>query len=304
MTTTPAPPLRSNALDIARGLAVVAMIVFHLTWDLAHFGYVDHAIPWSAPMRAFSNAIAFAFLFIAGVSLALANDGRMRWPAYWRRFLIIAGAAALVSVGTYFVFPGAFVFFGILHCIAAASLVALPFLFLPAPAALVAGALFFALPYVFSSPTFNADWLQWLGLGTREPMTQDWRPFFPWVGATLFGVAAARLRAPTLTTAKRNPLTFAGRHSLAIYLLHQPLLFAIFSGLALLTPAPSETQEFVAACERGCRAHGTSQASCHKACVCTAEKAIGEKVLARARDDGERMRRLQEISLRCSDVAE
>ena len=56
----------------------------------------------------------------------------MRWPAYWRRFLIIAGAAALVSVGTYFVFPGAFVFFGILHCIAAASLVALPFLFLPA----------------------------------------------------------------------------------------------------------------------------------------------------------------------------
>jgi uncharacterized membrane protein len=295
---------RWRALDAARGLSVVAMVAFHLIWDLAHFGYIARSIPWSAPVKAFGHSIAFAFLFIAGVSLVLAHRDHIDWRAFWRRFGVIAGAAALVSLGTWLVFPAAFVFFGILHCIAAASLVALPFLFLPGPAALVAGALVFALPYVFSSPAFNADWLQWLGLGTREPMTQDWRPFFPWVGATLLGVAAARLHAPTLTTAKGNALTFAGRHSLAIYLLHQPLLFAIFSGLALLTPAPGETQEFVAACERGCRAHGTSQASCHKACVCTAEKAIGEKILAKARDEGERMRRLQEISLRCSDIAE
>jgi len=176
--------------------------------------------------------------------------------------------------------------------------------FLPAPAALIAGAVFFAIPYFFSSPAFDAGALQWLGLGTREPLTQDWRPIFPWVGATLFGVAAARLVALPLAAEKRNALTFAGRHSLAIYLVHQPLLFGLFSAVALFTPAPDETKAFVAACERGCVAHGSTQESCHQACVCTAQKAIGERVLANARDEGERMRRLQEIGLRCADMRE
>jgi uncharacterized membrane protein len=304
MTTDLAPTTRSNALDIARGLAVVAMVIFHLIWDLSHFGYIAHGIPWTPQMKAFSHVIAFSFLFIAGVSLVLANRGHLRWPAFWKRFGMIAGAAALVSAGTYFVFPGAWVFFGILHCIAAASLIALPFVFLPAPAALVAGAAFFAVPYFFSAPVFDAGWLQWLGLGKLEPMTQDFRPVFPWVGATLFGVAAALVVPLPQTTAKRNVLTFAGRHSLAIYLLHQPLLFGLFTAIAFFTPAPDETKAFVAACERGCVSHGSTQESCHKACVCTAEKAIGEKVLAKARDEGERMRRLQEIGLRCADMRE
>jgi len=304
MTLDPTRPPRANTLDIARGLAVAAMVIFHFVWDLSHFGYIAHNIPWSAPMRAFSNVIACSFLFIAGISLVLANRDRVRWPAFWRRFLIIAGAAALVSAGTYLVFPKAFVFFGILHCIAAASLIAVPFVFLPAPVALIAGAVFFVIPYFLASPAFNADGLQWLGLGTREPMTQDWRPIFPWVGATLFGVGAARFLPLPTSTPKHNALTFAGRHSLAIYLVHQPLLFGIFSALALLTPAPDETKAFVAACERGCVSHGSTQESCHRACVCTAEKAIGEKALAKARDDGERMRRLQEIGLSCADARE
>lgn len=301
MTIDATQTTRANALDIARGLAVAAMVIFHLVWDLSHFGYIAHNIPWTPQMRAFSHAIACSFLFIAGVSLVLANRDHLRWGPFWRRFLIIAGAAALVSAGTYLIFPNAFVFFGILHCIAAASLIALPFVFLPAPAALIAGAIFFAIPYFVASPAFNADWLQWLGLGTREPMTQDWRPIFPWVGVTLFGVGAALLVPLPQSGVKRNALTFAGRHSLAIYLLHQPLLFGIFSTVAFLTPAPDETQAFVAACERGCISHGSTQESCHRACVCTAEKAIGERVLAKARDEGERMRRLQEIGLRCAE---
>jgi uncharacterized membrane protein len=295
---------RWAALDAARGLAVLAMVVFHLIWDLAHFGYIEQTIPWSATVKGFGHAIAFSFLFIAGVSLVLAHREHIRWPAFWRRFAIVAGAAALVSVGTYLVFPGAFVFFGILHCIAAASLLSIPFLLLPWPAALVVGALFLAAPPVVASPAFNAPWLQWLGLGTTEPLTQDWRPLFPWAGAMLLGVAAGRGLAlrrpdPVPAGAERGWLPFIGRHSLAIYLAHQPLLFGLFSALVLIAPPPEDARDFIAECEKSCVEEGSGPAFCHKACVCTAQESIRSKALVGVADEAERGKRLQEIARRC-----
>ncbi len=297
---------RWAALDAARGLAVLAMVAFHLIWDLAHFGYIEQTIPWSAPVKGFGNAIAFSFLFIAGVSLVLAHRHGLDWPAFWRRFAIVAGAAALVSLGTYVVVPSAFVFFGILHCIAAASLLSVPFLLLPWPAALACGAFFLIAPHVVESHAFNAPWLQWLGLGTREPLTQDWRPLFPWAGAMLLGVAAGR--APALRRPAPNPLPasgargwapFLGRHSLLIYLLHQPLLFGLFTAMLFIAPPAEDARAFIAECEKSCVAEGSRQAFCHKACVCTAEEAMRSKALLGVADEAERGRRLQDIAGRC-----
>ncbi|PWB89142.1 hypothetical protein C5688_17210 [Methylocystis sp. MitZ-2018] len=317
---------RWQALDAARGLAVLAMVVFHVIWDLAHFGYAPANLPWSAPVKIFGHSIAFAFLFIAGVALVLANRDSMRWPAFWRRFAIIAAAAALVTAGTYALFPTSYVFFGILHCIAVASLIAVPFLFAPWPAAFACGAFFLLGGEFFASSAFNADWLQWIGLSTSEPMTQDWRPLFPWAGALLLGVAAGRatlsLRervdakhpgeglAPRsgkpLTPALRadplpmgEGLNFLGRHSLLIYLAHQPALFALFMGLAYLIPPAVDATEFVASCEARCMNEGGEGKICHDACACTAREAISSKALAGVTDETERGRRLNEIAQRC-----
>jgi uncharacterized membrane protein len=320
---------RWGALDVARGLAVLAMVCFHLIWDLGHFGYIAASIPWSAPVKAFGHSIAFSFLFIAGLSLSLAHRDGVHWRAFWRRFAIVAGAAGLVSLGTYIVFPNAFVFFGILHCIAAASLLALGFLFLPWPAALVAGASIFAAPYFLASPDVNSKWLLWLGLSTSEPFTQDWRPFFPWAGAMLLGLGAGRLllsstqRAPAPAeaaeasaaeppdwlrsnralpaqeTQRITPLGFIGQRSLLIYLVHQPLLFAVFSGFAMLAPPPETGTDFVAECERSCREEGAETGFCHNACVCTAEEAARSEALAGAKDEAERGKKLQEIAGKC-----
>lgn len=329
---------RWQALDAARGLAVLAMVAFHLTWDLAHFGYAPANLPWSAPVKIFGHAIAFAFLFIAGVALVLAHRGGVRWPAFGRRFAIIVAAAALVSAGTYVAFPKAYVFFGILHCIALASLIAVPFLLAPWPVALAGGAFFLGGGEFLSSPVFNADWLQWIGLSTSEPLTQDWRPLFPWAGALLLGVAAAKLPLPVYgeragvrgggsspegktqqdsadfsvppkpqaphpnplpTSGERRWLTFLGRHSLPIYLVHQPALFALFLGLAFLAPPAVDTTDFVASCEARCMENGGEGKICHDACECTAREAIGSKALAGATDEAERGRRLNEIAQRC-----
>lgn len=224
---------RWQSLDIVRGWAVIAMIGFHLTWDLAHFGYIAENIAWAPPFKAFGHTIASSFLFIAGISLTLAHDPKIHWRAYLRHLTRIAAAAALVSIGTYVAFPSAYVFFGILHCIAAASVIALGLLISPWPLSLIAALFFLLLPFFFSSPLFNADLWQWLGLSTREPMTQDWRPLFPWAAPLFLGVGAAKyfIKAKTDKTETGGPIAFLGRHSLLIYLLHQPLLFAVFSNL-------------------------------------------------------------------------
>lgn len=297
-------------LDMARGLAVIAMVIFHLIWDLAHFGYIEHSIPWSTPVKAFGHVIAFSFLSIAGLSLAMAHRDHIRWPAFWRRFAVIAGAAALVSAGTYAVFPNAWVFFGILHVIAAASLAALPFLHAPWIVTLAAGALALAAPWFIASPVFDSDWLMWLGLGTREPMTQDWRPFFPWVGALLIGVAAGRKFSANLTKSvgrseQRNvALLFLGRHSLPVYLVHQPALFALFSAIAFIYPAPDTPASFVAACETQCVAEGGIKAMCKATCACIDDNISKHRSLDGAVDDAERARRINAIARKCTSSSD
>lgn len=296
---------RLVALDIARGVAVLAMFVFHFTWDLGHFGHIDPAFPYSPGFKLFGHAIAASFLFVAGVSLVLAH-GVFRPRAYLRRLALVGGAAALVTAATWFAFPSAFVFFGILHCIAAASLIALPFLFLPAPSALLAGAALVAAPFVARSVIFDAPLWWWTGLSTFEPLTNDYRPLMPWAGVLLIGVGAAKLvRWDALASAHparrgmtTRSLGFLGHHSLALYLVHQPLFFAGFSALALIVP-PQPVMSFADACVARCVDSGGSAESCRAACDCTEREIMQSDALAGAAGE-ERRARIDAIARACA----
>ncbi|GAB5446499.1 heparan-alpha-glucosaminide N-acetyltransferase [Gymnodinialimonas sp.] len=236
MTDLSGPPARIPALDIARSGALVAMAVFHFVFDLEMFGHVAQGTATSGIWRALAVATAGSFLFLAGVGLWLAHGGGIRWPAFWRRFAMIAAAAVLVSGATYVAFPHAFVFFGILHSIALCSLLGLAALRLPVLAILgLAVAVFFA-PDFLTSPAFNAPYWWWTGLQTVRVSTVDYEPIFPWFAPFLAGLAAskwasraglwARLSTPTPSRAARLA-GLPGRHSLLIYLIHQPILIAL-----------------------------------------------------------------------------
>jgi uncharacterized membrane protein len=302
---------RLPGLDAARGLAVLAMFAYHFIWDLGYFRYVDPAFPYTPGFKAFGHAIAASFLFVAGAVLVLAHGDGMRWRSFARRLAVLTGAALLVSAGTYAAFPKSWVFFGILHCIAAASLLALPFLRASWPAPLAAALAAAAAPMVLSSPVFDAPWLQWVGLSTVAPLTNDYRPLLPWSGALLLGVAAARLRRASAPRARpaRAPagfrgasvLGFLGRHSLALYLLHQPAFFALLYGAALVLPpsAPDGTADFVAACATRCGAAGGAADFCRASCLCTAQEAA-RRLLENSADEAERARRLDEAARDCA----
>jgi uncharacterized membrane protein len=276
---------RIAAIDVARGASLVGMVVYHLTWDLANFGFVSASVPFTPAMRVFSHAVASAFLALVGVSLALAHPHGLRWRAFGRRFALVTGAALLVTLASLFIVRDEPILFGILHCIAVASLIAAPFVGAPAWAALAAGALALAAPLALASDSFNSPALIWLGLGTVAPASLDWRPLLPWAGVVLVGLALARASLSRLagsalalwrpTAILGRILDFAGRRSLAIYLAHQPILFAALFALANLTglAARQERETYLAACRPACVERGGELAACAKACACVADRA-------------------------------
>jgi uncharacterized membrane protein len=281
---------RIPLLDVARGVALVAMAVYHFTWDLGHFGFTTVEAGVDPGWRLFAKLIAGSFLFLVGVGLVLAHADGIRWPAFWRRFGILALAAGGITLATWYAMPDAFIYFGILHCIALSSLLALPFLRAPVVIVLAAAVLAFALPALGPFQLFaHPAWL-WLGLSPAVPMTNDYEPILPWIGAVLLGVAAARLAiasgwAARLTEVKaRDPvsrgLAFAGRHSLIVYLVHQPVLFGAVALAAAVfgSPAPVGPRTgggFEMSCVRTCVAQGSDAAFCEATCGCVTERLAG-----------------------------
>lgn len=246
-------PTRSDAaarvlgVDLARGLALGGMILFHAVRDFEIFGLLPAGYTLAGPWAWFARLVAGSFLFIAGVSFFLAHRDGLRWPAFTARLGQIAAAAALVSLATYAAMPDRFVFFGILHMIVVASLAGPVLLRLPVAALLVLAAVALLLPLAVRSPLFDAPALLWVGLSTHVPATLDYLPVLPWLAPFALGLAAGRLAqaAGLWARAARWPagrgqglvagLAWLGRHSLAVYLLHQPILLAALWGWLRLT---------------------------------------------------------------------
>ncbi|MCU0883671.1 MAG: DUF1624 domain-containing protein [Beijerinckiaceae bacterium] len=288
---------RLALVDLARGVALLAMAVFHLAWDLSHLGFIATDVALHPGWRLFSQAIAASFLVLAGIGLALAHAHGVRAGPFWRRVLIVAGAAALVTAGTWLALPHAPVFFGILHCIAAGSVLALPFLGARWWLTGLAGVVVLMVPAILFLPGLHAWQVamanlrlhglwQHLGLTPEGPVAVDFVPLVPWFGVMLVGVAAGSwlvrhgpveaLAAIPLPRAGKA-LVWAGRRSLPIYLLHQPVLLGSLMLLAMVAPgltiSPVQRAEagFLRDCIAQCEASGRT-GTCRQACGCVLDE--------------------------------
>ncbi|KIT17695.1 heparan-alpha-glucosaminide N-acetyltransferase [Jannaschia aquimarina] len=226
-------PGRLIAIDLARAAALIAMIVFHFGRDLDLYGVWPPGSTFTPGWMWSARLIAGTFIFLAGVSLWLAHGHGLRWPSYLRRLAMLIAAAVAVSVATYVAVPGAWVRFGILHSIALSSVIGLAFLRLPAWIAAAAGTALIAAVAVGPVPALSGSAWLWLGLGANTPPMIDWEPVIPWTGPFLLGLALAKLADSRgwFTAMEGRPaaplwtqLSWPGRHSLAIYLIHQPIL--------------------------------------------------------------------------------
>jgi len=232
-----APSERFDRLDALRGAAVVWMVAFHFAFDLNHFRFIRQDF-YDDPFWTWQRTcIVSMFLFCAGLGQAVALAQAQRWPRFWRRWGQVAACALLVTAGSWYVFPRSFITFGVLHGIA----VMLVLVRLTAPAGRwlwPLGLVAVLLPQFVQHPWFDARATQWIGLVTHKPVTEDFVPLFPWLGVMWWGMAAgqwtlARRRhwfSGTVPRAGRL-LAVLGRWSLTTYMVHQPLFFAVLTGV-------------------------------------------------------------------------
>lgn len=239
VTAAPRTVPRLVVLDLARTLAIVCMVIFHFTFDLALFGHIPAETLAQPFWHIFPRMIAGSFLFLSGLGLWMAHGNVIRWGAFWRRLGKLAAAALLVTLASLWFVPGGPIWFGILHAIAASSLICLFALRLPWPITLAIAAAIFAIGWTHRSAAFDPIWLVWTGLADARPAMGDYVPLFPWAAPALAGIAFARAfridRWPGHTPQRwERVLSFPGRHSLVIYLIHQPILIGLFNAYAMV----------------------------------------------------------------------
>lgn len=234
--------MRHQPVDIARGAALVAMIIYHAAWfsvDADLTGFDMRALGWVV----FQKCIAGTFFFLVGLSLHLAATPRLRLGRYLQRLGKLAACAAVVTITSVVLNPRQVVTFGILHSILACSLLALPLRRLPAPALLALALPLVGLGALYTHPAFNDPWLSWLGMAERLRPTFDHQPLLPWLGVVLCGLVVGRWLYPShdvplarwhSAAPPARGLATMGRHSLLIYMAHVPILIGTMEALRRL----------------------------------------------------------------------
>ena len=218
-------------LDALRGFCVLAMIVLHFLFDLTGFYGI---IPWEIPgwLHFVMDWGGVAFFLISGVCATLGSR-------CVRRGLMVLGCGLAVSAVTYAMYAlgiaikAIIIYFGVLHCLGVCMIGWYFFRRLPTPALAVFSVIFIALGLWFRTLTVESRYLVWLGLLYRGFATSDYFPLLPFLGFFLAGGVLGRLLykekktlLPGINANAPIPrfLQLAGRWSLPVYLLHQPIL--------------------------------------------------------------------------------
>lgn len=217
---------RIELMDALRGLAVCLMVVHHFLYDLCAF--------LGAPWRLFKNPVfdALHYLF-AGLFILLSGISSDFSRSNAKRGARAMALALIITVVTHFM--GMTVVFGALHLLASCMLLfaltrrlweALPAWLLPI---LCAAAIVLTAPCA-SGVTTDIPHLWLFGFTTPTFASADYYPLLPWFFVFLLGTWAGRYvksrRLPAwFYTTKAPRLAAVGRHALAVYVLHQPVLY-------------------------------------------------------------------------------
>lgn len=223
---------RFPLIDALRGAAIAFMFAYHFCFDLNYFGVLHQNFNDDPFWLTARSLILGSFVALVGVSLVLATGNGIKWRPYLIRLGWLAACAAVVSIASYQMFPGSWIYFGVLHFILIASVLALAFVPLYW-ANLALGAALIGVGVSVKSAVFDQPLLNWFGLMTHKPITEDYVPLLPWFGVVLAGVFVGKLvfgRQPWSGAVRWQAagpigrlLAWAGRHSLMLYMLHQPI---------------------------------------------------------------------------------
>jgi len=219
---------RIQLLDLWRSTAVVLMLIYHFLYDLYALGALTRETFFSPGLNLMQRYICYSFILLAGISSRFSRNNIKRGFVLLGLGLVVSVGSALVGISIKF---GVLSFLGcavLIYALAGEHLQKLPGALSP----VLFGGLFAVTRIVTMRVYVQARWLWPLGLRYHGFYSADYFPLVPWLflfllGAWLGGVIGAaedrRLKELRLPGA----LTWPGRHSLVIYMLHQPLLYGL-----------------------------------------------------------------------------
>lgn len=214
-------------IDLLRCIAIVSMVAFHVVYDLAVFyGYsIDYERGfWQVLQMLFAGGL---FIFVSGWT---ASIGRRSWT----NLLHIGFAAMLVSLVTYFQFGNMYVRFGVLHLLFTANLLYILILHILSTRVLFLLALLLSIIIKPLTKIVVAhEYFVWLDILPIGYQSVDHYPVLPWLIVFIIGVIWGRLETKAFTNSFEPAaqwatwITKCSKNSLAIYLLHQPVILLI-----------------------------------------------------------------------------
>lgn len=229
-------------LDILRGCALLFMIILHVFWDLDYFGI----LPLNTQFYSLNIIVPVLFFLLVGICQAVNNNKYQKQPRilYYRtlqRGLWILNLGMLLTLLTSVFLPDRPILFGVLHCIGCCIILSTVLLrfrstnLILATLVIVTG---LALGFFYTTEDPN---MAELATGIHEPniaaQTIDYFPILPWFGICLLGITIGNVlykdnkrRYPIPDLSKYKPtkvFSWMGQHSLAIYLVHQPVIAGV-----------------------------------------------------------------------------
>lgn len=212
-------------IDFVRGLMLIAMIILHALYDIENF--FGKNINYSNSAIIFIKSVPAVFILVSGISINFSRNS-------FKRGLIVMAGAMAVTLVSYLFSPDYLIVFGILHFFGTCMLIS-PLLKKIPTAGLVIlsiaiGLTVFILPYI----KVDNNYLFMFGIYNENFASGDYFPLFPWSCFFVFGIALGRIlykekKSVFSFRIKDNPVNFIGRHSLLVYLIHQPVLMGVLA---------------------------------------------------------------------------
>lgn len=224
---------RYSEIDILRGIAVVMMIIFHFVFDLDYFNVYNFNITVGFWLY-FARLIAIMFIFLVGVSMTLVYYRKnFEFLDYLKKGSIVFSFGLLITLITYLFLKNGTIIFGILHFIGISIILGSLFLRFK-ELNLVLGGILIGLGFYIKNFIVSYPWLVWFGLRFENFYTLDYFPLLPWFGVVLLGIYFGKLLYPKgkrrfNVNLENKYLSFLGKHSLVIYLIHQPILILLIN---------------------------------------------------------------------------
>jgi len=250
---------RVGFLDEVRGLCIILMVIYHGLFNLAFLFGWDIPLPggfrpiyWlmTLPVMTFAQPfVAGIFIFISGIACRFSRSNL-------KRGIIALALGLVITAFTLHFMPELPIYFGILHFLGSSMILfallrtlldkvfaGLGFLLGLLLFVATMGVYFWGFVgihglWTWQVPAAWADNMWLLPLGFAHAGV-DHFPLLPWfflfVAGAYLGVAFARRDMPDFFYRDRSPfLAGAGRKTIYIYVLHQPILFGTMTGIQML----------------------------------------------------------------------